>query len=38
LEEKGIDMKTLYKGWKQEQIAVVETGIDFKKIKKCLKG
>jgi hypothetical protein len=38
LGEKGIDLKALYKGWKQEQIAAVETGIDFKKIKKCLQG
>jgi hypothetical protein len=38
LGEKGIDMKAVYKGWKHEEIAAVETGIDFKKIKKCLQG
>lgn len=38
LGEKGIDMKAVYKGWSHEQIAAVETGIDFKKIKKCLQG
>src|SRR6185312_7216048 len=38
LGEKGIDMKAVYRGWNHEEIAAVETAIDFKKIKKCLQG